>query len=356
MARSATATALDTLYARASELPALLRAAWDACVAVLVVGASGIGKTDIIGETAHAYGAECFVAHPVVEDPTYGTGLPWPAADGNIRFRPFGTLARVLAAGAADPAARLVWFLDEFGQAPASVQAAYMAPLLAGRTAGGDVLPAGLRWVLATNRRTDRAGVTGILGPVVTRCLVVHMRVDVADWCDWASTHAVDPRIIGYIRAVPDALIEPTDADMEAAPNPRTWARASAMLALAEPVRTLALAGLIGSVRASAFAGFLKLADAGLPSWEAILRDPTRATLPTDASLCYAVASMVAARVDAGTLDKVYPYIERLSVEYRVACVSDAYRRCNALGSTAAFRTFAANHAHVFMAPTGAAR
>lgn len=337
---------MDQVYARMLDVPAIIRAAWQCDVPVLLVGAPGIGKTDTFDATATDYDADLIVSHPVVEDPTYSTGLPWPNGDREVTFRPFGALKRVLQS----TAERIVWVLDDIGQAPASVQASYMSAILNKRTASGDPLPSGLRWGLATNRRTDRAGVQGILAPIISRCMVVHVETTIEDWVPWAMANDIDPRIVGYLRAVPGALNESTDADMQAYACPRTWARASRVLALAldDRLRNVALAGLIGPARASEFASFLSLADSGLPSWDEMIDAPTRAKVPSRPDLLYAVASMIAQRCDAASFEAVYPYMKRLPVEYQTVVIHDAYSRCKPIGSTRAFVDFTSKHPQVF--------
>src|SRR5262245_47390194 len=107
---------------RPSELHDLLVATIPHRAPVLITGAPGIGKTDIVTAAAEASGASLIVSHPVVSDPTDAKGLPWPSADKqSATFLPFGDLARAVAA--TQPT---VWFLDDLGQAPPSVQASFM--------------------------------------------------------------------------------------------------------------------------------------------------------------------------------------------------------------------------------------
>jgi MoxR-like ATPase len=129
---------------------------------LLITGAPGIGKSDLVNQAARAADADLILSHPVVEDPTSAAGLPW-IVDGHARFLPFGMLERAM--NATKPT---VWFLDDLGQAPAATQASYMQLLLA-REVNGHKLSDYVTFVAATNRRTDRAGVSGILEPVKSR-------------------------------------------------------------------------------------------------------------------------------------------------------------------------------------------
>src|SRR5258706_16400244 len=96
-------------------------------LAVLIQGAPGVGKSDIVAQAAIAADAELILSHPAVSDPTDVKGLPW-VVKGKADFLPFGELERAINA-----TERTVWFLDDLGQATAAVQASYMQLLLARR-------------------------------------------------------------------------------------------------------------------------------------------------------------------------------------------------------------------------------
>lgn len=86
---------------------------------VLVKGKPGIGKSDIVSKACDAAKAELIISHPVVSDPTDYKGLPFPGEDGEAHFLPYGELNKIIHAKGPT-----VYFLDDLGQAPASVQAA----------------------------------------------------------------------------------------------------------------------------------------------------------------------------------------------------------------------------------------
>ena len=74
-----------------SQLKSLLDALIPRRLPVLITGAPGIGKSDIVEQSAAATGRDPLISHPVVEDPTDSKGLPFTAADGSAaRFLPFG--------------------------------------------------------------------------------------------------------------------------------------------------------------------------------------------------------------------------------------------------------------------------
>ena len=83
--------------------------------------------------------------------------------DGQAEFLPFGDLRALIQADK-----DTVFFLDDLGQAPPTVQAAAMQLILARRINGHHVSDS-VTFIAATNRKQDKAGVSGILEPVKSR-------------------------------------------------------------------------------------------------------------------------------------------------------------------------------------------
>jgi len=81
--------------AQASDLLSVL---FRAGLPVLLKGAPGVGKSDLVEQAAARIGAALILSHPVVADPTDAKGLPWPDRGERATFLPFGDLATALAA------------------------------------------------------------------------------------------------------------------------------------------------------------------------------------------------------------------------------------------------------------------
>lgn len=335
---------------RPSQLAELLSRTIAARLPVLVVGAPGVGKTDIVRAAARAAGADLIVSHPVVSDPTDARGLPWPDKGGaTARFLPFGDLAVAIEA-----AAPTVWFLDDLGQAPPAVQAAFMQLILS-RRVGEHRVSHHVTFVAATNRREDRAGVSGILEPVKSRfATIVHLEPAVDDWVAWALERDVPPELIAFIRTRPDLLhdFKPT-TDMTNHPCPRTWARVAELMRLGLP-QELALpayAGAVGEGAATELMSFLRIVDQ-LPPIDAVLTDPRGIELPSDPSVLYALVAALAhkgaeevrrrgnGRTD-GIVGRIVDFAERLAAEGRGefagALVQDLLRREPSVATTRAW-------------------
>jgi hypothetical protein len=281
------------------------------------------------------------LSHPAVEDPTDAKGFPMltPGAD-HASFLPFAQLHKALSAKR-----RTVWFLDDLGQAPAAVQAAYMQLLLA-REVNGHKLPDCVTFVAATNRRTDRAGVSGILEPVKSRfASIVELEADIHDWSTWAlSSGRIAPELVAFLRWRPELLssFNPS-ADIVNSPSPRTWEHASWLLSLDLPqtMRPEALAGAVGEGAAAELLAFLSM-FAQLPAIDAIMLDPANAIIPGEPSARYAVATALASRVtDETTFSRAAAYAQRLvdagAGDFGALLVRDCLRKVPELQQTPTF-------------------
>lgn len=329
---------------RPTQLATFLASAIKARLPILITGAPGIGKSDIVAQAAVDAGADLILSHPAVSDPTDAKGLPWVGKDGaSATFLPFGELAQAIHAETPT-----VWFLDDLGQAPPAVQASYMQLLLA-RRVNGHALPECVSFVAATNRRTDRAGVSGILEPVKSRfAAIVELEPNVDDWCQWAFASNVPAELIAFLRFRPDLLCAFTpSADLTNCPLPRTWAHVAKLLALQLPaaLQHAALVGAVGEGAAVEFGAFLRLFQE-LPNIDGILVDPDAAKIPTQPATLYAVVTALGMRSNQNVFARIARYAERLTEkshgEFAALLLRDAVKRDKTVMQTAAFVRLAA--------------
>lgn len=293
-----------------AQLTTLLTAAIPKRLPVLITGAPGVGKSDIVAQAAELTNAELILSHPAVADPTDAKGLPWPkAGQDEATFLPFGELARALKA-----TTPTVWFLDDLGQATPAVQASFMQLILA-RRVNGHVLPDYVTFVAATNRRADRAGVSGILEPVKSRfATIVELTPDLDSWSNWAIGAGIPSTLIAFLRYRPDHLsdFKPT-ADMSNSPMPRTWAHLSKLEALSLPqqVELAAMSGAVGEGPAAEYIAFRKMFHS-LTSVDAILLDPQGCKLPSEPSELYATCTALASKVTPENVSRIITVATRL--------------------------------------------
>ena len=168
-------------------------------VVLCIWGPPGCGKSDIVAQAVARLGWDMIVMHPVVCDPTDFKGLP-AFKDGGAEFVPFADLQRMMMADKP-----LVVFLDDLGQAVPSVQAAVMQLVLA-RQIGGKKISDQVRFVAASNRAEDKAGVSRMLTPLLNRVEHVDIGVSVEDWQLWAVANNIDARVRAFIAWKNDQL------------------------------------------------------------------------------------------------------------------------------------------------------
>ena len=322
--------------------PTQLRTVLERCIAagenVMITGAPGVGKTQITADACAAATAKMVTIYVSVSDPTDLAGMPF-VVDGKGEHLPFGKLREI--AECAAHGDKLVIFLDDFGQGTPATQAAAMQLLDRYRGASN------VSFIVATNRRGDRAGVTGILEPIKSRfATIVEIAPDLADFAEWwfvtkpYSDH-VEP--IAFLRFRPELLhkFEPT-ADITNGPCPRTWAALARVKALGLPheLEYAAFAGAVGGGAAGEFLAFLRVYRE-LPDLDALLLDPEHAEVPNEPSALYAVATGLVSRVTDTTLGSALRYAERMvgagQGEFAVLLARDILRNMPSVAKSAAW-------------------
>ena len=345
---------------RPSDASKLLAAMIKARLPALLVGPPGTGKSDLVDQAAKEANNDLYCSFPALEDPTDAKGFPWISGDSDhADFKPFGTLYKVLMSKKP-----CVWFVDDLGQGAPMTQASYMQWFRA-RQVNGRRLPDHVTILAATNRRTDRAGVSGILEPVKSRFVsIVNIEPNLDDLCQWAiQKGGWMPSSIAFMRFRPELMHQFTPSqDIVNYPSPRTWDHADKLLRLNLPpsVELAAVQGAVGEGPGAERLAYERIYRE-LPSLDAILIDPDSAPIPETPATLWAVSVGLASKATEGNFGRVARYAERLREhrceqhrgglgEFGVLLVRDAVRRhniektvngkkviVNKLASTAAF-------------------
>ena len=221
-----------------------------------------------------------------------------------------------------------------------------MQPMLA-RAINGKKIPDCVTMIGATNRRTDRAGVSGLLEPVKSRFLsIVHMKAHLDDWKAWAFQHEVEGAIIAFLTFRPNLLHDFTaTADLVNSPCPRTWGHASTILKLrlSEDIEQVVLAGAVGEGAASELAAYAKMYRE-LPDLDEVIKKPEKAPIykESDAHIQWALCVGLATRTTVKNFPQIVVYAERLvekkKSEFAVVLVRDALRKEKGVAQTPAFQ------------------
>ena len=282
----------------------------------LLTGGPGVGKTDLSKQGAELAEYNHRVFHPVWSDPTEARGMPWifkeeGSEKPRAEFIPFGDLERLLKTE--EPT---VAILDDLGQAAPLVQASYM-PWLLERRINGHTFPDHVTFIACTNRREDRAAVSGILEPVKSRFhTILNLDVDIEDWIKWAIQNNIHPVMQAFIRFRPELLFDFTPTgDMTNSPTPRTVANVARLYADKYPHETeLELyQGAAGEGFAIEFLAFAKIYRKAV-SPAKVIADPDSITIPEDPAVLYALCGAVANLSRTETMPQIIKFAERLAV------------------------------------------
>jgi hypothetical protein len=330
---------------RPKHVQELLGIALDLHFPVMLVGPPGVGKTDMVMAAARQKNADVILAHPVVDDPTDYKGLPF-AANGEANFLPYGNIRR-----ARDANKPTFYFLDDFGQASNGVQAAAMQPILS-HTINGIPISPYVVFVVATNRKEDKAAVSGILEPVKSRFkTIIDVEVHTDDWISWALANQMPVELIAFIRYRENFLTDfkPTK-DIKNNPCPRTitnvgiWQNSG----LPAHLQYETFKGAAGEAFATEYKSFLDVWKQ-LPNIDKIFMAPDTEKIPDKADVLYATIGAIASRVNDLNANNAFRYIKRLPEEVQVACVSDILLRDKNLTMTKGYQQWSIDNGNWMM-------
>jgi hypothetical protein len=228
----------------------LLSLAHRADIPALLIGAHGLGKSEVTAAAAATLGIECISRDLSLMEPPDLVGLPrfLDTPDGGATtFVPPEFLPRKTGRGG-------FLLLEEINRAPRCMQACCLE-LLTSRRLNGYVLPKGWLPVACINPKVDGYAVDLLDAALMSRFMQIHVCASVDSWAAWASDNGIDSRVIAYVTSVPDVLDE-----SKGGASPRSWAYASRTLKAADaqllersPDTVLtALSGIIGPVHATA--------------------------------------------------------------------------------------------------------
>lgn len=293
---------------------------------VLIVSSPGCGKTAITNQVCAEKKIDILTMYPAISDPTDFKGFPF-IVSGNAVFLPFGDLKLLKEAKK-----RTVCFLDDLGQAPVSVQAACMQLIHAKHNVSEHV-----SFIAATNRREDKAGVTGLLEPVKSRfCTIVDLVPNANDLVAWGYKNGMHHDVLAFLLYRPKLILDfKPSFEMKNSPCPRTIFNLSEMhkLNLDEDIAWEAYKGSVGEAFTTEFMGFLEL-KSQLPNMADVLKNPDKCEIPKNPGVLYVFVGQLAYRATIQNMPSIVKIAERMEPEFGMVLIETITQRNKKLTDT----------------------
>ncbi|WP_204326601.1 AAA family ATPase [Rhizobium lusitanum] len=320
---------------------------------VMLWGAPGIGKSDVVEQTAHKLGMALIDQRLTTLEPVDLRGLPHIRDGAAVWANPD------ILPNAKRDGERGILFLDEINAAPASTQAACYQ-LILNRRIGEYRLPDGWRIAAAGNRQSDRASAQRMPSALANRFAHIDVVPDVEAWANWAIGANIHPAMIAFLRfrpllmhLMPGAATDKGEvtismpSDARAFPTPRSWTDAAKYVDRDADMRQPLIAGRVGVGPSVEFEGFIRT-FLEVPSIRTILADPAGAKVPTGPGALYAVSAALARAATPVTFGPILEYVKRIPKAYEVLTAVDAQNRDKALTETQAFVNWCGRNVEVF--------
>lgn len=303
-------------------------------------GAPGVGKSQLVAQTAAEMGLELKDVRAVLLDPVDLRGLPHVNGDNRAHWAIPDFLPR-------DGSGIL--FLDELNAAPPLVQAACYQ-LVLDRRLGEYELPDGWTVIAAGNRETDKAVTSRMPTPLANRFVHLDFDIDLNDWIAWALGAGLKTELIGFIRYRPNLLhdFDPkrnANGAAKAFPSPRSWEFVSRILDEnpAAAIEYPLIAGTVGEAAAAEICGFFKIFRK-LPNPDMVLMQPDQFEAPKDPATLYALCGALARKASDSNMDRMIKVAGKMPSEFSVLLINDCVRQKPEVTSTRAFQQWASDN------------
>lgn len=332
-----------------SQVKSLIKLAMGTKLNVMITGKPGIAKTAIAKQAAVEENADLVIIQTSTSEQTDTKGFPW-IDKGKATFVPYGQILQLI--NAKKPT---ICILDDFGQASVDVQKSWM-PLLDSnmREVAGHKISDFVTFVATTNRRSDKAGVQGILAPILSRfAVIVEMESDTNEWVLWAIDNNMPIELIAFSRFVENnsslfnEIDKPLTNDLVNVYNSRTKEHLGILFnkGIDKDIEQSVFIGAIGQVAGIQFKAFLEMYRT-IPDIDQIIINPSSVNVPTAPDVLYAVCGALAYRSNDVTLENILIYAERLPVEFQMVLVTDAVTRTPELTQTSAYIKWQIKHSN----------
>lgn len=320
---------------------------------ILLTGMPGCAKTSLVNEVVTELGWGMITVHPVVDDPTDYKGMPF-VTNSHAEFMPFDYQIEMI-----DTDKPLVFFGDDLLQALDAVQGAMMRLLLAKKIGTRTVSPH-VRFISASNRKSDKSGGGRILEALKSRHhSIVPVNFSLDDFRKWWIATKRPASMISYMHVQPQEFDfermwdnRKPEGEITNHPLPRTVANLGdlQMDNLPTACEYEAYSGAVGQAWATKYLAYLKVYRE-LPDPDSIIASPDKAVVSSDAAVQYAICNAVAYRATVDNIGSIIAYANRLPSEFNIMLVRDSLDYCKDIITKQAkpFLAWASKHSEVLL-------
>lgn len=205
------------------QIKALLYITFKADQPVLIHGAPGCGKSQLINEWAkeNGYGITTRMLSQIQPS---DLAIPYIDKDkGVLHWAITDWLVNI-------PQDKPhILFFDELPSAPNDVKVSIYQLLLEKRL-GGFHLPKSTYIIAAGNRPSDMASAYELDTAIADRLTHLHVEVDPAQWLHWGSLNDLHPSVLSFIKLHPEQLDDSNSFNCVVRTSPRSWHKISDLL------------------------------------------------------------------------------------------------------------------------------
>jgi len=329
----------------------------------LLVGPPGCGKTQGPSELAASLGYEVIFSHPVVAEPTDYKGFPALERDSKTAsFYPYGDLAHLT-----KTEVPTLFMIDDLGQQSSILVQGAIMQMIEQRTINGIPISPHVRFIAASNRPKDKAGVAGIIQPLLNRFdLIIEIEQSLSSWQEYilGKNYKYAGFMVGFIQQNPNYLLHwNPSSGLEGTTTARSLEKLlkiwDADYISDESISQELAISCVGGECGIKWVGFLKLINR-FPKFSDILTDPVNHPVPPsnnreDLQVLFAMASSLPSHCDEPEkAESILTYLDRFPPELCILGIRIASRMHNKIVvNTTAYRKHCLTHATYYGASVG---
>ena len=183
-----------------------------------------------------------------------------------------------------------------------------------------------VRIMCTGNRVQDRSGAKALLAHLCSRMTHFDIEVDTEAALVWMLDNGVDPMVVAFLRLRRD-LLQKFDPAARASPTCRAWTQFGTEIPrdLPRDLYLMAATGKLGEGPATELVAARDMMHK-MPNIDEIRARPDAVEVPSEPSVCYAVATCMSMSTTTDLFAADMQYISRMKADFQMVYVTDATR------------------------------